>query len=397
MADAPPRAGLVYDRRLASLRFSEGHPFRPDRARLFYELCGRYGLLSPDRVQELRPALATEEDLLVHHTPRYVRLLQEGAAQAEQGPPTLEMLEVGLGYPDNPLFPELWEYVRRSTGATLTGLRHLLDGKLRVAFNPVGGFHHAFAERAEGFCYQNDLVIAARRAADAGQRVAVVDIDAHHGNATQEAFWRDPRVLKVSIHQNGETLYPGTGAPAEQGGGPGAGFTLNVPLAPGSDDEILAAAFDAVVPRALDAFGPDLVILQIGADILHDDPLTDLRMTNRGHRHCMAGIATRGLPVLALGGGGYQPTHSVRTWTLAWSALTGIEPVDDFAHLAGPGLFGGGTGELLDAPRVAFDEAKERARRALSRTLTALEPVLAELPGRAAEAAASAAPTSSRP
>lgn len=370
------RAGFLYDRALSGLRLGDSHPFRPDRARRCRELCDRYGLLDPPTVVEIPPSPANVEELTPFHDKAYLSLLEQAAGIARLAPPTVEMLAAGIGSQDNPIFPELWDFVTRSTGATLEGARLVLAGDLEVAFNPVGGFHHGFPSHAEGFCYQNDIVLAALLALETDRRVAVVDIDAHHGNGTQAAFWKDPRVLTLSLHQDGRTIYPRTGAATEVGEGPGRHFTVNVPLAPGADDEIFVQAFDQVVPRALDAFRPHLLILQMGADMHRDDPLTNLRMTNRSHRHAVKSLARLSLPILALGGGGYHPTRTVRTWTLAWAELTGQEPEDSLGHAVGGSMYGEGSGSLVDDPLLFYDQAKEDAHAALEKTLEVLEPVL---------------------
>ncbi|MDY0004216.1 MAG: acetoin utilization protein AcuC [Polyangia bacterium] len=373
------RAGFIYDRVLAGISLGPLHPFKPDRARGCLELCRRYGLMDPGVVRELEPAPASLETLSEFHTEEYLALLGEAARIAASEPPTMEMLTAGLGGGDNPIFPELWELVTRSTGATLDGLDALLGGELERAFNPVGGFHHGFPDHAEGFCYSNDVVLAALRARRAGRRVAVLDIDAHHGNGTQAAFWQDDRVLAISLHQDGQTIYPHSGAATEVGEGPGEGFTVNVPLSPGADDELFVQAFDRVVPRALDAFGPDLLIFEIGADMHRDDPLTQLRMTNRSFLWAASAISKRGGQILALGGGGYHPQRTVRAWTLAWAELSHQEPRDELAHAVGSGLYGVDAGTLLDPPDLHFDEDKETAREALEGTLEALEDGLARL------------------
>jgi acetoin utilization protein AcuC len=362
-------AGFFYTSRLTSIRFSPDHPFRPDRGQQLLELLNRYNLVNGHRVRVVEPEIATEADLLRFHTPGFVRLLREASASA---PPTLEMLDAGLGRPDNPVFEGLYDFVLWSTGATLSAVRAVDSGALDLAFNPVGGFHHGFADHCEGFCYQNDEAIAVLELLEQGRRVAVVDIDAHHGNGVQDAFYADPRVLKISVHQDGQTIYPGTGSTDEIGTGPGEGFTLNLPLPELCDDDLLISAFIRVVPRALEAFAPDLVLLQMGADMHLADPLTGLRMTNRSHQACVRRVAEICPRLVALGGGGYNVGKTVRTWALAWSTLTGIEPVDDFAGMVGSAMYGADSGTLLDPPYTLDGEEKQR-------NLEAVEAMVARL------------------
>jgi hypothetical protein len=180
-------------------------------------------------------------------------------------------------------------------------------------------------------------------------------------------------VLKISVHQDGRTLYPGTGATDEIGTGPGEGFTINLPLPELADDDLLISAFVRVVPRALEAFAPDLTLIQMGADMHLADPLTGLRMTNRSHQACVRRIAELCPRVVALGGGGYNVGKTVRTWALAWSTLTGIAPVDDFAGMVGSAMYGADSGTLLDPPYVLDGEEKLKNTEAVDAAVARLQ------------------------
>jgi acetoin utilization protein AcuC len=200
--------------------------------------------------------------------------------------------------------------------------------------NIAGGLHHAMRGYASGFCVFNDVVVAIRALlAEGAQRIAYIDVDAHHGDGVQAAFYDDPRVLTVSLHQDPRTLFPGTGLPAEVGIGDAAGTSVNVALPPGTDDAEWLCAFGAVVPSVVRAFRPDVLVTQCGCDTHHEDPLTNLRLSVDGQRtaisllHAMAHAHTGGR-WLAFGGGGYGLVRCVpRTWTHLLAEATG-RPID---------------------------------------------------------------------
>ncbi len=194
-------------------------------------------------------------------------------------------------------------------------------------------------------------------------RVAYVDFDAHHGNGVQHAFYADPRVLVISTHETGKSLYPWSGYETETGEGEGVGFTVNVPLEPGTDDEVFSFVLDSAVFPLLKAFSPDLIVAELGADVLVSDPLTHLKLTNNGYQKAVRGITAICPKILALGGGGYDLYRTSRCWTLAWSILNHVEPVDEFAGLVGGMMFGPEkeVGSLYDHPFASKGEAKEKA------------------------------------
>ncbi len=193
--------------------------------------------------------------------------------------------------------------------------------------------------------------------------MAIIDIDAHHCNGVQDAFYEEDRALVVSLHETGETLYPGTGRVDEIGSGKGVGYNINIPLAEGTDDEVYIYAFQEMVPPIVRVFQPDFVVAEIGADTLRSDPLTHLMLTNNGYQDVIKAIKGFSRPTLALGGGGYDIYRTARCWTLAWSILNEIEPQDEFAGSVGGMMFGPEmeVGSLYDAPRPTTGEVKEKA------------------------------------
>lgn len=352
---------FVYSDEMARFDFGADHPFRPERATKTYELCNRYGVMNYPWMTLLDPVPLDQTLLTLFHDPTYIGLLKE----ASRGEVRLEMLERGLGTEDNPLLRGIYEWSVRAAGGTHLAMQYLVNDQALVAFNPLGGFHHAMPGHAEGFCYINDIAIAIIYAlsSGAGPRIVFVDFDAHHGNGLQEAFYGDPRVLVISIHETGRTLYPWSGYETEIGEGEGKGFTINVPLEPGTDDEVYDFVLQALVFPLVRAFSPDLIVAQVGADTLVSDPLTHLKLTNNGYQGAVRGIKEICPKILALGGGGYDLYRTARCWTLAWAILNRVEPADEFAGLVGGMMFGPEmeVGSLYDHPYRAEGEIKDKA------------------------------------
>lgn len=362
---------LLFSDELARFDYGKDHPFKPVRAKKTLELCDRYNLLDRPGVALRSPEKASREDLCRFHKSAYVEALEK----IEQGHFEPEMLAYGLGTEENPLLPNLFEWCRGMTGGTLTGLALLGQGSSRV-FHLVGGCHHAGPDRAEGFCYVNDICVGILKALDSGlKRIAYVDIDAHHGNGVQDAFYGEDRVLVVSLHETGKSLYPWSGFETEIGEDKGRGFNVNIPLEPGTDDQVYEEAFDRIVPPLLKRFDPELLVAQIGADTLISDPLTHLRLTNNAYRSVVRKLVEASPLLLALGGGGYDVYRTARCWTLAWCEMSGLEPEDSYAGLVGGMMFGPEMemGSLYDRPFYSQGEVKERARREAERVCVFLE------------------------
>jgi acetoin utilization protein AcuC len=352
---------FVYSDKMARFDFGPDHPFRPERAAKTYDLCLRYGVMNHPWMTILDPEAIAETLLTLFHKPKYLHLLKEASA----GQFRLDMLESGLGTEDNPIIPGIYEWSLRAAGGTRAALHALLRRDALVAFSPLGGFHHAMPGHAEGFCYINDIAIAILDVLHETPdlRIAYVDCDAHHGNGVQSAFYEDARVLFISIHETGKVLYPWSGSETEIGEGAGRGFTVNVPLAPQTDDEVYAFAFDAVVPPLIKNFSPDLIVAELGADVLVSDPLTHFKLTNNGYQRIVKRMMESCPKILGLGGGGYDLYRTARCWTLAWSLLNHVEPADEFAGLVGGMMFGPEmeVGSLYDAPYQSKAEFKKKA------------------------------------
>ena len=318
------KTAFLYTEKYFAYDYGASHPLKIERLRLTYDLCMAYDLFSlPDASMiETRPA--SESEFLRFHTPEYIEVLKRAGWGQISGD-----FSYGLGPGDNPVFPGLWEWSQLHTGASLQCAELVSGGKVRIAFNIAGGLHHAGARQASGFCYVNDPVLAIYHFVDRGKRVLYLDIDAHHGDGVQWAFYEDPRVLTVSFHQDGRTLFPGTGGLSEIGRGKGLGYAVNIPMLPGTDDQVFWEGFKSVVPVLMELFNPDVVVSQLGVDTFLDDPLAALELTTNGFCKAIAYLTEQGLPWVALGGGGYNPSNVARAWTLAWAIMNGVDLPDD--------------------------------------------------------------------
>ncbi len=342
MSDTPDIA-FVYSERYAAFDYGPEHPFRTERLALTADLCRAYGLFNLPHARLLQPREATQDEILAFHQPEYLAALR--TAEDDPGAPGLR--RYGLGTGDNPIFPGVYAWSLLSTGGSLTAMEEVDSGAVRCAFNIAGGLHHAAPCRASGFCYLDDAAIVIALLRRRGRRVAYVDIDAHHGDGVQFGFYDTDQVLTISIHETGQTLFPGTGNVEEIGRGAGRGFSANVPLLPGSDDEIFLWAFDQVVPPLLGAFRPDLVVTQLGVDTHRADPLTHLALTVQGFGEAVRRLKAHAGRWIALGGGGYNLDAVPRAWTLAWAIMNGVEIPD----------------QLPDDFRIPFHQRGYRASR----------------------------------
>jgi acetoin utilization deacetylase AcuC-like enzyme len=312
---------VFWDERLTSYDFGPDHPMNPVRVDLTMALAREFGVFDTPgvSVEAFDPA---DDDLLrLVHDDAYI-----AAVRAERLDPAR-----GLGLADNPVFSGMHDASALVAGATVAAARTVWEGTATHAANIAGGLHHAMRGAASGFCVYNDPAIAIAWLLKQGARkVAYVDVDVHHGDGVQAAFYDDPRVLTISLHETPRTLFPGTGLSQETGA---AGTSVNVPLPPGTDDRHWLRAFDAVVPPLLRAYGPEVLVTQHGCDSHELDPLAHLVLSVDGQRaayqalHRLAHETAGGRWVL-VGGGGYELVHVVpRAWTHLLAEASG-RPID---------------------------------------------------------------------
>jgi acetoin utilization protein AcuC len=296
---------------LAAYGFPHGHPFGPDRQEAFWAEARSRAF---DRATLLcEPVIASEAELERFCDPGFVSFVRSASERGEGF----------FDYGDTPVFPGAFEAVSHVAGSALAGLRLIMDGKVRRSFQPIGGLHHARRDAAAGFCVFNDtgVVIETLRAEYGIRRVAYVDIDVHHGDGVFYAYETDPDVIIVDTHQDGRTLYPGTGHAGESGKGSAKGTKLNIALLPGAGDEVFLQHWAGAL-EFLRGFAPQFIVLQCGADSIAGDPLASLQLTPAIHGHVardLCGLAADCAQgrIMGFGGGGYNR----RNLALGWNAV----------------------------------------------------------------------------
>ncbi|MBF0097111.1 MAG: acetoin utilization protein AcuC [Magnetococcales bacterium] len=319
----PFTTSVTIGEEIARYGFPDGHPFGPHRMGVFWQEARRLGL--DGFVTVHHPVAATREELERFHTPAYVSLVQ---SCSDRGSGLLD-------HGDTPAFPGVYEAASHVVGSALQAMEEIMAGRCRRAFIPIAGLHHARRHMAGGFCVFNDagVVIHTLRAKHGLRKVAYVDIDAHHGDGVFYGFEDDPELIFADLHQDGRTIYPGTGSPEERGRGAAEGTKLNISLPPGAGDTHFAQVWPQVV-AFLQAHKPEFIILQAGTDSIAGDPLTQLRLSPATHFL----VATRLVQlaesfghgrVLALGGGGYNANNIAKGWCEVVRALveTPVRPV----------------------------------------------------------------------
>jgi acetoin utilization protein AcuC len=314
------KTALIHSDAYTRFDYGAEHPLRMERLGLTFDLMDACGLTRLPATRVLAPAAAPDAALREFHTPEYLAVLRAAGA----GEPVPDAARYGLGPGDNPIWPGLFEASALACGGSILAAELVAQGEVARAFAFAGGLHHAMPDRASGFCYLNDAVLAIAALRRHGLRVAYVDIDAHHGDGVQAAFYRSADVLTVSTHERGDRLFPGTGAVEELGEGPGRGFAVNLPLNPYTDDGVYLDAFEAVVPPVVRAFRPDVVVAQLGIDGHRTDPLTHLALSVDGFTEAVRRILRLAPRVVALGGGGYDLGNVARAWTAAWALMNEV-------------------------------------------------------------------------
>ncbi len=350
------RAAYVYSDALSTHVLRSDHPMRPVRLARTAALLRAYGAFDGSHGKLVEPRPATREELVSFHTATYVEAVELLSAGKSTDGARFGFSSLG----DNPIYEGMYEAALLSTGASVQAAELVADGTVAAAFSPAGGLHHAMAGSASGFCIFNDPVVAINVLRKRGLRVAYVDIDVHHGDGVQAAFYGDADVLTISTHESGRWLFPGTGHVRETGEGAGAGYAVNLPLFPYTDDDVFLEAFDAVVPPLVKAFAPDVLATQLGVDTHVSDPLAHLGLTTNGYVAAIERFAALGYPWLAFGGGGYDLDVVARCWTLAYGVMRGQAWPDELPEGAAEFLT---SPALREAPAAVDEAVQARARR----------------------------------
>lgn len=330
------RVAYFYDADVGNYAYGAGHPMKPHRIRMAHSLIMNYGLYKKMEIYRAKPA--TKQEMCQFHTDEYIDFLSRVT------PDNLEMfakeqIKFNVG-DDCPVFDGLFEYCGISGGGSMEGAARLNRGKCDVAINYAGGLHHAKKSEASGFCYLNDIVLGIIELLRYHPRVLYVDIDVHHGDGVEEAFYTTDRVMTCSFHKYGE-FFPGTGELRDIGVGKGKHHAVNIPLRDGIDDATYKSIFEPVVQKIMDWYQPSAVVLQCGGDSLSGDRLGCFNLSMKGHANCVNFVKLFGIPMMVVGGGGYTMRNVSRTWTYESGLLNNVLlplelPYNEYYEYYGP-------------------------------------------------------------
>ncbi len=290
-----------------------------------------------------RPRLAGSDEMKKFHAADYIDFLERVTPDNAQKY-TKELTQFNLSRSsehDCPVFDGLFEYCQLSTAGSIDGARNIMSGKYDIAVNWAGGLHHAKMSEAAGFCYTNDIVLAILEMLKFYPRVLYIDIDVHHGDGVEEAFYVTDRVMTVSFHQYGGGFFPRTGDIWDRGAGCGEYYAVNVPLQKGIDDDNYEQMFRPIVQKVMETFRPSAIVLQCGTDSLAKDPIGGFNLTVKGHGRCISFVKEFGIPTLVVGGGGYNIRSVARCWVyetalLLDTKIDDVIPYNDYWHYFGP-------------------------------------------------------------
>jgi histone deacetylase 1/2 len=317
------RVSYFYDPDIGNYHYGQGHPMKPHRIRMTHNLVVNYGLYR--RMEVFRPRLVSPTALTRFHSDDYINFLKvitpDNMSEYSR---QLHRFNVGE---DCPVFDGLFEFCQLYTSGSIGGAARLNENRVDVVINYAGGLHHAKRAEASGFCYINDCVLAILELLKKHERVLYIDIDIHHGDGVEEAFYITNRVMTVSFHKFGE-YFPGTGDVLDVGYADGKNYALNFPLNDGMDDESFRGIFRPVIAKVMEVFQPGAVVLQCGADSLSGDRLGCFNLSIKGHGDCVEFVRSFNIPMLVLGGGGYTLRNIPRCWTYETSILAG-QPIKD--------------------------------------------------------------------
>ncbi|KAH8101831.1 histone deacetylase RPD3 [Cristinia sonorae] len=319
------RVAYYHDPDVGAFTYGLGHPMKPQRMRITHELVSAYGML--DHMQVLRAKRASAEEMTRFHTDEYIHFLSRVIPETAE-----EMTFHGTRFlmgDDNPPFEGVFDFCALSAGGSIEAGQRLASGATDIAINWAGGLHHAKKREASGFCYVNDIVLGILELLRVFPRVLYIDIDCHHGDGVEEAFYTTDRVMTCSFHKFGE-YFPGTGTQDDRGRGAGKGYAVNVPFKDGLTDDAFKSVFEPVITKIMDVFQPSAIVLQCGADSLAGDKLGCFNITMQGHANCVQFVRKLNVPLMILGGGGYTVKNVARAWVYETACALGIEDTIDF-------------------------------------------------------------------
>lgn len=318
------RVAYYYDSNVGNYYYGQGHVMKPHRIRMTHHLLLNYGIYR--YLDVYRPFPATLDEMTRFHTQDYMDFLRN-ATPENLKQFNKQMLKFNVGE-DCPVFDGLYEFCQLSSGGSLAAAVKLNKQKADIAINWMGGLHHAKKSEASGFCYTNDIVLGILELLKYHKRVLYVDIDVHHGDGVEEAFYTTDRVMTVSFHKYGD-FFPGTGELKDIGAGKGRFYSVNVPLKDGMNDESYEQVFVPIVSKVMEVFQPSVIVMQCGSDSLNGDRLGPFNLTVRGHGKCVEFIRNKNIPLMIVGGGGYTPRNVARCWTYETSLAVNVDIPDE--------------------------------------------------------------------
>ena len=317
----------LHDDEIQNYNYARAHPMKPLRVSMTYSLMINYELFH--HMDILKPTKASYNDLLDFHSSDYIDFLSSISGEL-----TSEMVNDINKFnvkDDCPIFPGLFDYCRSTAGASILGAKKINTKEYHTVINWSGGLHHAKRSEASGFCYVNDIVLGILELLKVHDRLLYIDIDVHHGDGVEEAFYLTDRVMTLSFHKYGD-FFPGTGRLDDKGLEKGENYAVNVPLKDGMDDESYEMIFKPIVERIMNVFKPSAVVLQCGADCLSGDKLGCFNLTEKGHGMCVEYVKSFNLPMMVLGGGGYTIENVARAWTYDTGIVCGIKLNEDIPY-----------------------------------------------------------------
>ncbi|KXN68755.1 hypothetical protein CONCODRAFT_79658 [Conidiobolus coronatus NRRL 28638] len=335
-----------YDEEIGNYHYETGHPMKPHRMRMTHDLVTGYGLHNHMKV--VQPRRATDAEMTMYHSDEYIDLLKSISFNGIGSNPniplffkssTTDINHISCHVEDCPTFDGVYDFSAKSAGASLAGANDLNRGKTDVVINWMGGLHHAKSTTASGFCYVNDIVLAILRLLEVHPRVMYIDIDVHHGDGVEEAFYTTDRVMTVSFHKWG-TFFPCTGHLGDIGMDQGRGYSVNIPLDYGINDDQYVRLFQKTIDYLLGWYNPGAIVLQCGADSLAQDRLGCFNLSGKGHSACVNHIINKNVPTMLLGGGGYTIRNVARAWTMETGVALGIELNDELPQSEFLGYYG---------------------------------------------------------
>ncbi|KAG5289783.1 histone deacetylase [Histoplasma ohiense] len=330
------RVAYFYDSDVGNYAYVAGHPMKPHRIRMAHSLVMNYGLYKKMEIYRAKPA--NKFEMTQFHTDEYIDFLAK-VTPDNMDSYAKEQSRYNVG-DDCPVFDGLFEFCGISAGGSMEGAARLNRNKCDIAVNWAGGLHHAKKSEASGFCYVNDIVLGILELLRFKQRVLYVDIDVHHGDGVEEAFYTTDRVMTVSFHKYGE-YFPGTGELRDIGVGAGKHYSVNFPLRDGIEDVSYKGIFEPVIKHVMEWYRPEAVVLQCGGDSLSGDRLGCFNLSMRGHANCVKYVRSFGIPTMIVGGGGYTMRNVARTWCFETGILVGEQlgtelPYNDYYEYFSP-------------------------------------------------------------